>query len=488
MMCTPKNTASSTHKNLKDNLYTVYDRKKFLNVTPKYNDTIRPVLYNGLFCNQDYKTLTDHHRAAKTLFTDPIFKPNEIILQSGDKKKHNILWKRPKDIVKDPKFINSADQFHVTQTWNERWFLSVLSSFIDTKHLLRHVMHVDQTVDPTDCNYIGLFHFKFWQCGMWVDIVIDDYLPTLNGQLIYAQVTHKHEFWIALLEKAYAKLHGTYESVVSGDINEIIEDMTGGCGIKLISDTLEKDDVLHIIKNASFVCATSKHTTPHFSGHTYLIKDVYELENKTTLIRLQNSPDDYKWTGNWSITSKLWETLSKDDHVTHEDGFFFMSLEDFMYWMTIWCNVTHGVKKWNEQSMDGTWINHKNAMGQFCNTSFHMNPQYLLDLPRDNTIVVSLLQKWTRSSKYYHKKNTHFIGYKIYKLKRCAKKIRLGKEITGFNPIYMTRLFVNNRSTNHLLNLAKGCYIIVPSTFYPNKEGDYSLRVFSKSAITLREC
>lgn len=84
----------------------------------------------------------------------------------------------------------------------DKWLVSCLGVLYLTKGLFYRVVPADQTFST---DYAGVFRFRLWWCGEWVEVMVDDRMPTVNGKLAFLQSQYSDQFWPGLLEKAYAK-------------------------------------------------------------------------------------------------------------------------------------------------------------------------------------------------------------------------------------------------------------------------------------------
>ena len=56
-------------------------------------------------------------------------------------------------------------------------------------------------------DHSGVFRFRFWRFGKWIEVLVDDFLPTFTNdndqvELLFTHSSSKREFWGSLLEKA----------------------------------------------------------------------------------------------------------------------------------------------------------------------------------------------------------------------------------------------------------------------------------------------
>ncbi|KAK6195804.1 hypothetical protein SNE40_001159 [Patella caerulea] len=481
------------------------------------------------YLGQQYRKIKSQCVKKKGLFVDTSFPASGNSIFHTRAAPADIIWKRPKDIVSDPKFFidkASADDF-AQGTLGNCWFVAACACIAEDSNLWKKVVpdyHGQEW--STDNKYAGIFHFRFWRCGKWVDVVIDDQLPTRGGRLIFLHSKSRNEFWSALLEKAYAKLFGSYEALTAGKSRDAMVDLTGGAGETLdIIDFRGEErktrlfDILHKAKiNHSLMCASiqaksaaemeTKLSIGLVRGHAYSITAVQKIHLKGTglfqffnrekilMIRCRNPWGGVEWRGPWSDGSPEWTKVSESEKkelglTFDENGEFWMSFDDFCrYFTTIdLCHIVNTSfftlkKTYSKTVFTGEWKRPHRAGGCGNHPTFLKNPQYLLEVfdNEKEEIMISLEQKDRRSASFNKRGENYCIGYAIVKTD-LNRKYRMHDRLERVH----AGPYVVSRSIFDRVHLAKGRYCMLVTTFDPGNESNYMLRVYSEGAIGIKE-
>ena len=82
-----------------------------------------------------------------------------------------------------------------------------------------------------------------------------------------------------------------------------------------------------------------------------------------------------------------------------------------------------------------------------------------------------------------------FIGFVIYQVKDPdSTQLPLQKDFFRYNSsCARSKSFINSRELSCRFKLNPGTYIIIPSTFEPDKEGDFILRIFSEKMANVEQ-
>ncbi|RLW07152.1 hypothetical protein DV515_00004094 [Chloebia gouldiae] len=442
------------------------------------------------------------------------------------------------------------------------WLLAAIASLTLHEEILARVVPKDQSFQD---KYAGIFHLQ------WVGVVVDDRLPTKNGELLFVHSAEGSEFWSALLEKAHAKLNGSYESLSGGTTTKVFEDFTSGIAehyelqkpppsfFKIIQKAVQKALSL-AAPSISPVLQEQKQSL--VEGHRYSVTGAEEVSFQGTvqkLIRIQNPWGEVEWTGKWNdkvspfpwavvdvgfssscpnwsgFDPEVWKWLTR----RHEDGEFWGDgFSDFLrhYSCLEICNLTPDTlasdryKKWSLQKLDGTGgeeplqgaagttqVRKTGETFYLSTYTFGMNPQYLIKLEEEDedpddpeggcTFLAGLTQRhcWKQRGMG---EDVHTIGFAIYEARKADRSVGgKGKiippwaffafpQFSGQTNFHLSKnFFLTNKaweksntflSLREVLNrfeLPAGEYIIVPSPFEPNNNGDICLRVFSEKNV-----
>jgi len=261
----------------------------------------------------------------KSLFIDPNKRPESIVQLRGGAIKwlspeyirthsdeHSLKW----TVYNDPKFSDIKQGL-----LGNCWLLSGLAVLIEQPEMLRKII-ITQDYCPQGCYQVRLCHN-----GEWQTVIVDDLFPCdSNGALIYSQASRK-QLWVPLIEKAMAKLNGSFESLIAGQTVEGLSALTGyPCDSIRLEHTQpnnEEDIDFYMIwarllsmKEAGYAiaasCGRSDITDDSvftqrglLPRHAYSILNVKEIHGHQ-LVQLRNPWGRYTWIGDWSEGSTKW--------------------------------------------------------------------------------------------------------------------------------------------------------------------------------------
>ncbi|XP_010998624.2 calpain-10 isoform X1 [Camelus dromedarius] len=475
---------------------------------------------------------------ARELFRDAAFPASDSSLFSSFSTplaqfREEITWRRPQEICATPRlFADNPQEGQVKQgLLGDCWFLCACAALQKSQHLRDQVFPPGQP-SWLERTYRGSFTCRVWQFGHWVEVTIDDRLPCLAGRLCFSRCQREDVFWLPLLEKVYAKVHGSYEHLWAGQVADALVDLTGGLAerwnLKDLARTSGHQDrpvatecrtcrqLLGLKDRCLLSCSVLSPRTGSGalgSFHAFIVSDLRELRGRAgqsiLLLRIQNPWGRRCWQGPWREGGEGWSQVDAADRSELlsqlQEGEFWVEEEEFLREfdeVTIGYPVTEaghlqslysGKALCHTQALPGAWVKGQSAGGCRNNSGFPSNPKFWLRVSEPSEVYVALLQRRGADGvarvrapvggpTSFPGKDYQAVGLHVWKVEK--RRVSLPRALSA-PPVAGTVCHAYDREVHLRCELAPGYYLAVPSTFLKDVPGRFLLRVFSSGRVSL---
>ena len=267
----------------------------------------------------------------------------------------------------------------------------------------------------------GAFQVNYFKDGYVETVIVDDYFPVsqIDGKWAFAKGQDGKELWPVVLEKAYAKLYGSFANIEAGKVQYALQDMTDNgfpesCDLKVESANINAfwEKLKSLRRHGALMGAGTPENALGdkainemgiVQGHAYGVLDVAEVDGQRLVqIRNPHGHGGSEWKGDWCDGSEKWNERMKNklNFSDKEDGVFWMDVLDFVqqYATLSVCRILKEEDGWKEIKINDEWIG-KSAEGLPTKTNpnarLDFNPQYEIKVtkPCDGFVMLKQMDK-----------------------------------------------------------------------------------------------
>ena len=268
----------------------------------------------------------------------------------------NIQWSRISKIKK----LDHCDVFYEGATLDDIkqggigdcYFLSTIGSLCNFTNFIERHFYLDN-----EKNHV--YGIYFFINGRWKRVLVDDIFPCKINKKnpfgeFYFSCSFQNEIWVSLIEKAWAKVNGSYANIDYGGYSyEVFDILTEAYSEHIKIEDNDKEKIWEILVNSYkrkylMTVATKKfnfiETLKYMmimnleETHAYTVVKTKIIETnkneKVKLVQLRNPYGEKEYTGDWGRFSKNWTPELKkkynyDEEIEKYDGMFYMSFDVF---------------------------------------------------------------------------------------------------------------------------------------------------------------
>ena len=294
-------------------------------------------------------------------FRDPSFAPTTKSLigqppdRDNDLDPYEFKWGSAEEIFGkgDYSVFNSIDPSDIQQgRLGDCYLLCAMSSLAERPSLIHRLF------DTEEPNEYGVYAVWLNINGMWREVVVDDLFPVVQppyqrGAIEFAfSRTSEDELWPMIIEKAYAKVYGSYSRIAAGDPIHALRDLTGApYKVYMFNQQFTPQEIdqfwkeLFDAERRGWICvcgtqstriSEEKQVNGLLSGHAYSLLDAQNVTDsqgqRCRIVLIRNPHGQTEWNGDWSDSSHKWtpELRQQFGVKIEDDGLFWMSWEDFV--------------------------------------------------------------------------------------------------------------------------------------------------------------